>query len=99
MPKIPDLGVAAIYGSLIVIYGLFSWWLFGVWRKARHTEGNGKNLLLTLMFLTAMMAIDNTVWIFGTMAYAQPPVPAIRQLIITFNVWAFEKILWGVAGL
>ena len=96
MPRIPDIGVFSIYASLIIIYGLFSWWLFGVWRKV---SGSVRSLLLALMFLAVMMAIDNVVWIFGSMAYAKPIVPAIRQFIIIWNVWAFEKVLWGIAGL
>lgn len=96
MARIPDVGVFLIYSSLVVIYGLFSWWLCGLWYRA---TGASKSLLLALLFLTLIMAIDNIFWLFGTVAYVNPPLPGVRQFMLTYNLWAVEKILWGVAGI
>jgi len=43
--------------------------------------------------------IDNAVWLFGTVAYLNPPSLIVRKFIVTNNIWAIEKILWGLAGL
>lgn len=96
MGRIPDIFVSIIYYFLIVVYGLFSRWLLQLWCKAK---GGSKPLLLALFFLTIMMMIDSSIFIFGTGAYVHPPIPALQKWIFANNVWAVEKILWGIAGI